>query len=164
MIRRLVFTLALTVLAGAPSPTLVAQEKKVNAPADTAPAGRYQGQGVNIKIDLTVTDQREGQAGAPKTITMMIVDRGRGQMRSNGLGGQMLNVDARPEIIRDSRVRVDLNFDYRAPQTDSDKNPPVLTQSLASVVDDGKPLVISQWGEMGSNRTIRIELRASVQK
>src|SRR5690349_14908405 len=99
MIRRLVFTLALTVLAGTPSgPTARAQEKKANAPADTAPAGRYQGQGVNIKIDLTVTDQREGQAGAPKTITMMIVDRGRGQMRSNGLGGQMLNVDARPEI------------------------------------------------------------------
>jgi hypothetical protein len=155
----------LAVLTGIPpvtSPT--EQEKKVNAPAETAPAGRHPGQGVNIKIDLTITDQREGQAGTPKTITMMIADRGRGQLRSNGGGGQMLNVDARPEIVRESRVRVDVNFDYRGPQTDNDKNPPVLTQSLVSVVDDGKPLVISHWGEMGSNRTIRIELRASVQK
>ena len=165
MTRRLVMTLALAVVAGVPSgASLTAQEKKVNVPVETAPAGRHPGQGVNIKVDLTITDQREGQAGAPKTITMMIADRGRGQMRSNGIGGQMLNLDARPEIVRESRVRVDVNFDYRAPQTDSDKNPPVLTQSLVSVVDDGKPLVISQWGEMGSNRTIRIELRASVQK
>jgi hypothetical protein len=165
MIRRLVMAFALAVLAGAPCGTpLAAQEKKVNVPVETATANRHPGQAVNIKVDLTITDQREGQDSAPKTITMMIVDRGRGQMRSNGLGGQMLNVDARPEIVRESRVRVDVNFDYRAPQTDNDKNPPVLTQSLVSVVDDGKPLMISQWGEMGSNRTIRIELRASVQK
>ena len=169
MTRRILTLLAFAVLVGAtprasqaPQST-VAQDKKPAVAAE-APGTRTPGQPVNIKLDFTVTDQREGQAASPRTITMMIADRSRGQIRSGGSGGQMLNVDARPEIVRDSRMRVDVNFDYRAPQSEGDKSPPMLTQSIASVVDDGKPLVISQWSEMGSGRTIRIELRASVQK
>ena len=170
MTRRILIMLALVALVGAaprasqPPQEKAAQEKKTTVPVENAPSGRLPGQPVNIKLDFTVTDQRDGQAAAPRTITMMIADRSRGQIRSGGAGGQMLNVDARPEIVRDSRMRVDVNFDYRAPQSEADKAPPMLTQSIASVVDDGKPLVITQWSEMGSNRTIRVELRASVQK
>ena len=170
MTRRIVMMLALAALVGAAphasqgSQDKLAQDKKATVPADNVAGNRLPGQPVNIKLEFTVTDQREGQAAAPRTITMMIADRSRGQIRSGGTGGQMLNVDARPEIVRDSRMRVDVNFDYRGPQSDADKTPPTLTQSIASVVDDGKPLMITQWSEMGSNRTIRVELRASVQK
>ena len=170
MTRRIVMMLAMATLIGAaphasqPPQEKVAQEKKPTVPVENAPGNRGPAQPVNIKLDFTVTDQRDGQAAVPRTITMMIADRSRGQIRSGGTGGQTLNVDARPEIVRDSRMRVDVNFDYRAPQSDADRTPPMLTQSVASLVDDGKPLVITQWSEMGSSRTIRVELRASVQK
>ena len=170
MTRRFVMTFALAAVVGvaphaAQSPQeKVAQEKKATAAVENPPGSRMPAQPVNIKLDFTVIDQRDGQAAAPRTITMMIADRSRGQMRSGGAGGQMLNVDARPEILRDSRMRVDVNFDYRAPQSDSDKTPPALTQSIASIVEDGKPLVITQWSERGSTRTSRVELRASLQK
>ena len=162
MTRRIVMTLALAVLVGAAPNAIQAPQEK--AAQETAPGTRGPGQPVNIKLDFTVTDQREGQPATPRTVTMMVMDRSRSQIRSGGSGNQILNVDARPEIVRDSRVRVDVNFDYRAPQSDLDKAPPMLTQSIASVLDDGKPLVISQWSEMGSSRTIKVELRASVQK
>jgi hypothetical protein len=129
----------------------------------TAPE-RHTGQAVNVRIDLTITEQREGLAPTPKTITMMIADRDRGQIRSGGSNEQMLNVDAHPEIVQNGRVRVYLTFDYRAPRTDTDKAPPMLTQSLSSILDDGKPLMISQWTEAGSSRTVKVELTADVQK
>lgn len=151
------FALALVVAT-----SVGAQESKPQANAPDLPI--RQPQPVNIKVDLTITEQREGVAPTPKVITMLIADRDRGQMRSGGSGEQMLNVDARPEIVRDSRVRVHLTFDYRAPRTDTDKAPPMLTQSLASIVDDGKPVMVSQWTEPGSSRTIRVELKAAIQK
>jgi hypothetical protein len=122
------------------------------------------GQAVNVKIELTITEQREGVAPTPKTITLMVADRERGQIRSGGGGDQLLNVDVRPEIVRDGRVRVNLTFDYRAPRTESDRTPPMLTQSLASIVDDGRPLQVSQWTEAGSTRSIKVELRTTIQK
>lgn len=164
MTRRIVMTLALTVLAGASSGPFVHAQEKKTLPADSGATGQPSPQAVNIKVDLTITDQRDGQPAVPKTISMVIADRRRGQLRSSGLGGQMLNVDAQPHIVRDSRIFAELNFDYRAPQTEGDKAPPTLTQSIASVVEDGKPLVIAQWNETGSNRIIRVELRLSVQK
>jgi hypothetical protein len=162
MIRSTVMAIALAALVGvAPSAWQQSQEK---AAQENTPNTRPPGQPVNIKLDVTIVDQREGQTAAPRTVTMMIADRSRGQFRSGGSGGQMLNVDARPEIGRDSRMRVELNLDYRGVQSENDKTPPMLTQSIVSVVDDGKPLVVTQWAEMGSTRTIRVELRAAVQK
>jgi hypothetical protein len=161
MIRSTVMAMALAALVGAaPGASQQSQEK----PTQEVAPNRAPGQPVNIKLDVTIVDQRDGQTAAPRTVTMTIADRSRGQFRSGGTGGQMLNVDARPEIVRDSRMRVELNLDYRGLQSENDKTPPMLTQSIVSVVDDGKPLVITQWAEMGSSRTIRVELRAAVQK
>ena len=151
---------------------IVAQEQKAQAPtaagqkatqSDAMP--RQGAQPVNIKVDLVIKEQREGVPATPKTITMMVADRERGQIRSGGgSGDQQLNVDVRPEIVRDSKIRVQVTFDYRAPRSDSDKGPPTITQSLSAIAADAQPLVISQWTEAGSNRTITVELRATIQK
>ena len=160
--------LALGLLVAGIAVTAAAQETKPatpNAPAQkTDVVANRGGQPVNIRLDLTITEQREGAQVPPRTLTMMVADRDRGQIRSGGTGDQMLNVDARPDIVRDGRVRVFLTFDYRAPRTDLDKTPPMLTQSITTVLDDGKPLVVSQWTEGGTGRTIKVELKTSIQK
>jgi hypothetical protein len=165
MIGRIVSIATLVVLAGGiPDAGVVAQNTKPPAVGEDAPASRSTGQPVNVKVDLTISEQRDGQAATPRTTSLIVADRERAQIRSTGIGGQALNVDARPEILQNARLRVFLNLSYRGPQTDSDKAPPNLTQSTSSLVEDGKPLVITQWSEMGSSRTVRVELRASIQR
>ena len=141
------------------------QDQKPQPAAAEIPPSRHAGQPVNVKLDLVITDQRAGATGTtPRTVTMTVADRDRGQLRTNGAGDQILNVDALPEVVRDGKIRVRLTFDYRAPKGEGDSSPPMLTHSLSSLVDDGKALTVTQWSEAGSNRTIRVELRASIQK
>lgn len=139
------------------------QEPKV-PPATPEILGRTAGQPVNVKVDLVVMEQRAGEASTSRTSTMTIADRDRGQLRTTGGGEQILNVDAQPEIVREGRIRVRLTFDYRAPRTETDRTPPMLTQSVSSIVEDGRPLTVAQWTEAGSNRVIRVELHAAIQK
>jgi len=139
-----------------------AQQAKQDAPAVAAP--RAAAQLVNVKIDLTITDERDGSAQPPKVVSLVVADRENGRIRTGGSDLQ-LNVDARPEIVRDGRIRVYLTVEYRPGKAQDERYIPMaLTESLAVLLDDGKPLVVSQSADPMSNRSVRVEAKATLLK
>ena len=162
-----VCVLALSVAAGAaaqqsetPRPPADAAKPRAAAPAEQAPAPRApepQGQGVNIKFDLTLTDQTGSAEAAKKTVSLLVLDRQTGYVRSTSsserTGPVRINVDARPQILSTGSIRVTLSLEYQA-----------ISQQITVVVESGKPLIVTQTADPLSDRKVTVEMRATILK
>jgi hypothetical protein len=138
-----------------------AQEAAAQRPQEQAQPARAAAQLVNIRIELTITDQRADAQAAPKTITMLIEDRQNARIRT-GRGNAALNVDARPEILREGRIRVSLSLEY-TPQDGPDRASPMpIQESVTALLEDGKPLVVSQSADPSGDRKVRLELKTTI--
>src|SRR2546423_12654079 len=83
-----------------------------------------EGQLANVRIELTITDQRGDAPPVTKTVSMMTADRTPSRVRTRGdimtqMGprGVILNVDARPLILPRDKVRLELTIEYHVPRT-----------------------------------------------
>jgi hypothetical protein len=143
-----------------PAPNVVGE----GPPSGAAPAPNVvarvpdpPGQLVNIKFDLTITDQTGPGEPGRKSLTLIVADRQVGYVRTYAPakeGGQArLNVDARPHILQNGHVRVGLGLEY-----------PSLNQQINIILEPGKPLVISQAADPTSDRKISVEVRATLLK
>ena len=159
----------------APQPPAAGQKPKP-APPETpdaaAPAsGRAGAQPINLRLELTITDQRGSAAATPKTVTMLVADRYLGRIRTTGnvrVGTTyqpiVLNVDAQPEVLKDGRVRVQVTLEYRAQTaegTQEENQPNSLTESFSVILDDGKQVLVTQSADPGSDRRVKVELKAT---
>ena len=158
-------------IVGAP-PAIGSQEPQKPKPAEsTAPRPEPPlGQPVNIKIDLTITDQAGSGDPLRKVVTMVVADRGTGSIRSLGTvrsqGRVQMNVDARPQILQSGGIRLSLGLEYN-PRTLGNDAPTEwssLNEQMQAVLEPGKPLVISQAADPASERKIMVEVRAAVLK
>lgn len=149
-------------------------------PAESAPAARAPepaGQPVNVKLDLTITDQIGPREPAKKTVTVLTADRTLGSVRSTANNVRAtLNVDATPTILSNGSVRVILGIEYNPRQAPSGTTPEMaekdvetrfgggtsLNERITVVLEPGKPLVISQAADPMFDRKITVEIRASV--
>lgn len=138
------------------------------------------GQPVNVKLDITITDQGASNEPSRKTVSMVVADRAAGSIRTGGTviptvnGAQPLtiNVDATPTILRDGSIRMVFGLEYQprpsTPEPMQGNVPPSrmsqVNQRLAVILQDGKPLVISQAADAASDRKITVELRATIAK
>lgn len=158
--------LALTVAATAwaqqsdQAPAADTQKPRAGMSAEQAGAARApeaQGQVVNIKFDMTITDQSGSADAGKKTVSLLIADRQTGFIRSTGFSkeaGQLrLNVDARPQILSNGNIRAMIGLEY-----------PSITQQLTIILEPGKPLVLSQTADPVSDRRVTVEVRATVVK
>ena len=163
------------------------------APAEKPPAAQGQkppleaparplGQPVNVKLDLTITDQLGPGEPAKKTVSMIVADRMAGSIRSMGNTERAtLNVDATPEILQNGSVRLQLGLEYNPRQgtrgTDKVKGPTgdllemaregggsSLNQRVVVVLEPNKPLILSQAADPLSDRKITVEVRLSILK
>ena len=116
----------------------------------------------NIRIELTIVDQRSDAPAAPKTVTMLIEDRQSGRIRT-GRGNLSLNVDGHPEILREGRIRVNLSLEY-APQDAERAAPAPIQESVTALLEDGKSLVVSQSADPSGDRKVRLEVKATIVK
>src|SRR5687767_1517109 len=66
------------------------------------------GQPINIRLDVTVTDQTSQGAPQPKSLMVMLVDRAMGRTRA-AFQDRSVAVDARPTIVND-RIRVNVTI------------------------------------------------------
>jgi hypothetical protein len=156
---------------GAP-PVIGSQEaQKQKAAGNAAPRPEVPpGQPVNIKVDLTITDQIGSGDPLRKIVTMVVADRGTGSIRSLGTvrsqGRVQINVDARPQILQSGGIRISLGLEYN-PRTLGNDAPAEwssLNEQIQAVLEPGKPLVISQAADPASDRKIMVEVRASILK
>jgi glucose/arabinose dehydrogenase len=149
------------VLAAAMSAQQAAPQKP--APPDQSqsqPPARSPAQLANIRVELTITDQRTDVQTPPKTVTLLVEDRQNGRIRT-GRNSVVLNVDARPEIVRDNRIRLVLSLEYTPQDTDR-TSPMAISEVVAALLEDGKPLVVSQSADPSSDRKVRVELKATI--
>jgi glucose/arabinose dehydrogenase len=156
MIATTTFVLAAAMSAQPAAPQKpVPPEQSQNQPPAGNPA-----QLANIRVELTITDQRTEVQTPPKTVTLLVEDRQNGRIRT-GRNNVVLNVDARPEIVRDNRIRLVLSLEY-TPQ-DSDRTLPMaISETVAALLEDGKPLIVSQSADPSSDRKVRVELKATI--
>jgi hypothetical protein len=160
-------------------PAAPGQSRPTPAPAE-APAPP--GQPVNVKLDLTITDQMGPGEPAKKTVSMIVADRMAGSIRSiANTEHATLNVDATPQIPQNGNVRLQLGLEYNPRQgtrgVDKVKGPggemldmprepggSSLNQRVAIVLEPNKPLILSQAADPLSDRKITVEVRVSILK
>jgi hypothetical protein len=161
--------------ATAPSKPAVAkaddQKPAETKPAAAAPVVRPEPT-TNIRIELTITDQRGTAAPISKIVTMTMMDTGNGRIRTGGdvktpLGFRpvTLNVDAYPRVHKDGKIRVDLTIEYRPTAAESDTEQattPTINESIAVLLEDGKSVVISQSADPATDRKVKVEAKATI--
>ncbi len=150
-----------------PKPEAKAADSKPTPP-------QAEGQPVNIKIELTITDQAGPGEAAKRTVSMIVADRKVGSIRSQGqvlVNNRFvvtLNVDATPVILKDGAIRLDLGMEY-APKPSNEnatsgEGRATLNERMSLIVSPGKPMIISQASDPTSDRKISVELTATVLK
>ena len=128
---------------------------------DTDP---LKGQRVNIRLDVSVTDQGEGAATQPKTLMVMLADRATGRTRG-AFQDRSISVDATP-IIVDGRIRLDLTVQSRGdagPGKTMD-NTLFWQNSFALLLDSGKPMLAFETLDPATKRKLSIEVKATILK
>jgi hypothetical protein len=157
----------------APAPAPGTEPPAFDLLAQNAP--RPSAQLANIRVELTITDQRGTAPAAAKTVSMLLADRFNGRVRTSGnvkvgAGFQpiTLNVDAQPEILRDGRIRVQVSLEYRAHNAESgppeDAPPGGLVEQFSVILEDGKSMLITQSADPATDRKVRVEMKAALVK
>ena len=144
------------------------QTPKPAAPAEQSPQRAEQtGQPVNIKLDLTITDQLGPGEPAKKIVTMLVADRGNSYIRSTGYANVpsnvRINVDASPSILPNGAIRLRLGLEYN-PRVADNAVAASLHEQVTVMLEPGKPVVVSQSADPVSDRKITVEVRGTVVK
>jgi hypothetical protein len=133
-------------------------------------------QSVNIRIDLTISDEGGPAAPVKKLVSMTVADYEFGQIRSNatiaGIGEVPLHVDARPTTTPDGKIRVQLTINYnltegsgvRTPVKENAVNPwkTEIREQLGVILENGKPLIVSQSADPIGDRRVTVEVKATI--
>jgi len=150
----------------------------MTAPAPSPPP-RREGQPVNVKVEFTLIDQRGG-APIKRSVTLVVADMRGGSIRSQsdvmGVGGGVpLNIDTNPELLPDGKIRLSftIQYDWPAPIETGDARtaPPRGTviktsmhESVALILESGKSMVAAQSADPLGDRTVTVEVKATVLK
>jgi hypothetical protein len=157
----------------APAPAPPRSATPAAAPAaERAP--RRTGQPINVKIDLSINDQRGGSAPIKRTLSLVIADGMGGSIRSQSdvmsVGPVPLNVDANPELLADNKVRLSLTLQYDWPApVEGGRDAPrgtvvktALRDSVALILENGKPMIVAQSADPIGDRQVTVEVKATI--
>ena len=159
----------------------VAVQSRGPAPSEAPPPPP--GQPVNVKLDLTITDQIGPGEPSKKTVSMLVADRAVGNIRSiANTERATLNVDATPQIQQNGNIRLQLGLEYNPRQgtrggdkvkgpggellemTPRDNSGSSLNQRVTIILEPNKPVILSQAADPLSDRKITVEVRVSIVK
>lgn len=150
------------------------QTAKPSSEAAPPPRAAETGQPFNVKVELTISEEVGSTAPAKKMVSLTVADRQNSYVRSGGdvrVGDRYrsvnINVDARPTILRDGVVRLDVTLEYRPQATGGGTSEPALwgiSERVGVVLESGKPLIISQSFDPTSDRRMTVELKATILK
>ena len=143
-------------------------------PAPPAPP-RREGQPINVKVELNITE--DGGAGAPikKSVVAVVADGYNGFVRQQGVAQSgaaprsiPLNLDAFPVILANGKIRLTCSIQYTAGAAGTTSAPgdaragTDIRQSLVLNLESGKPLVISQGTDPIGDRRVTVEVTATI--
>ena len=137
-----------------------------------------EGQPVNVRIEITITDQQPGSPPIQKTVTLVLADRTRGMVRSEsnqvGIGSVPLRADARVSVVDQDKVLAESRSTTTcralrpACPPDTPRTPSVNTQEtrvleqLNTILQSGKPLVVSESADPITDRKVKVEVKATI--
>jgi hypothetical protein len=129
------------------------------------PPKKIRGRDVNVQIELTITEHQGGAAGEKRVVSMIVADAAFGRIRSTASQDVKLNIDATPTMLDNDRIALELTIEY-IPITPEGaaRRPAGLLEMLTVILQNGKPLQISQAADPTIDRRITAEVRASVMK
>jgi hypothetical protein len=136
-----------------------------------APRPKAAGQPLNVKLELTITDQLGSAAPVQKTVSLLVADSGGGMIRSEGqlpgYGAVQLHVDGEVMVISETkiRVRIGLNYDLVDPKAESTARQSQRTQireSLNTILENGKATMISQSADPVTDRKVTVEVKGTI--
>ncbi len=146
------------------------QPPELNAPREMQGSNN-----TNVRYELTITDQRSEGPAVVKTVSATVVDRSPARIRTSGavrtpmgMRDVVLNVDITPTLVNVNgvtKMRVSMSIEYRpvALESDTEKSStPTINESLTVVLEDGKPLVISQSADPATDRKVKVEVKATI--
>jgi hypothetical protein len=146
-----------------PPPPPPAPPNPAAAPVADNEAG---GQPVNVRLDLSVTDQAGAGSAQPKTLSVVLADRAMGRTRSS-FEDRTIDVDARAVIVG-TRIRVTLTIASNYLRTAG--MPAVADQikewrnSFTLLLENGKTEVALESGDVAKNRKTSVEVKATILK
>lgn len=132
----------------------------------------------NVRVELTISDQRADGPNEKKQVSMIVSETSWGKIRTHATtrppsptaGPNMdvaLNVDARPFITAGGQIQLELVVNYN-PLDETNKaglvRPTELNQSLTVILQSGKPLVVAQAADPMVDRKMIVEVVATILK
>jgi hypothetical protein len=150
-----------------PTPPQGTMPPRVQSPTTMPAPGRSPanaGSLRNVRLDIAITDTFGPDGPTKKAATLQIMSGRNGQVRSTGMRG-IINVDAIPSELSDGRVMVQFTLEYlpegqQAAQQQIGK----LTESLTVILENGKPMMVTQSADPQSDRKVTVELTATLMK
>ena len=150
--------------ATAPAPTT----------AVTLAPPRREGQPINVKVDVTITDQRGTAAQIKRTVSVVVADGYSGLIRSQSEVSQVglvpLNIDVDPFLLPDGKVRVRFNLQYDWPAPVEPNTPltrgtvikTALHDTVVLILENGKPMIAAQSADPIGDRQVMVEVKATI--
>ena len=138
------------------------------APAPAPPAPfvmvdpNQPGQLVNIQIDVRIVEESPGEAPVTKTVTLTVADRQSGSSRAvdrlpEGVG--ILNVDVGAVVQSNGRILTRIGLEYQ-----NMNEQPSVQMRAQPLLESGKVLRVSRSASAKGNRTITVDVTATVLK
>jgi hypothetical protein len=147
--------------------------------AVTPQTPRREGQPINVKVELTITEEGGDAPAIKKTVSAVVGDGYMGYVREQGMSDNItqtpgpfdrmiapLNLDALPTILPGGKIRVQCTIQYAANQRTANQRRinTDIKQNLTLILESGKPLVVSQATDPLSDRQVTVEVKATVLK
>jgi hypothetical protein len=153
----------------------VAVQPGAPTPGIPAAAPRREPQAINIKVDVTISDQRGGSTPIKRTVSVVVADGFSGLIRSQSevmqVGPVPLNIDVNPTLLADGKVRVGFNlqYDWPAPMEGA-SSPPArgtvaktsLHDTVMLILESGKPMIAAQSADPLGDRQVTVEVKATI--
>jgi hypothetical protein len=140
-------------------------------------------QPVNIRLELTILDQTGPGEPSRKVVTMHVADRFSASIRTSGWvltkegrRDVSINVDAKPTVLRNKEgaVQVELGLSYQptglaatgnvATAAEAGSAQTGLNERIVTILENGKPLLVSQASDPSLDRRISVEVKATILK
>jgi len=145
------------------------------APAAPSVPGppRREGQPINVKVELTISEEGGGTPPLKKTVSTVVGDSSSGSVREQatapGSGPIWLNFDVYPVIMASGKIRLQCSVQYTtnsstAPGDRAAASKTEIRESWVTILENGKPLTISQATDPISDRRTTVEVNATILK
>lgn len=191
MLRTLARSCAVLALALTPVATFAQDTGQRPAPRAQAPSKAVRpgislpGQPVNVRVEITITDQQPGSGPVQKTVALVLADRTQGMVRSEvnqtDIGSVPLNVDAQVSVVDTDHVLTRIALDYNLPgkaalgqgprPAPNEPSPPSaftrkseVKEQIATLLQSGRPIVISESADPLTDRKVKVEVKATILK